>query len=220
MSIEPRKDPHMTDEPHLNRRQQAKARTRAKVLEAARVLFEAKGYDAATIREIAKGAGMSTGAVFANFEDKAHLYETIQGHPPVPVEHGAHLLKIVRGLALNGRYIRADEPFGGALERLLVLARGRLAEVWPEGLRGDVLDQYEVEPAEALVALEAALQKEPPPAPPEYVTGRPRITPGGLLQMARLLEESEPALARELRQRAETRALEAHDRLKAKGLVS
>ena len=63
--------------PRVNRRQVAKARTRVKVLEAARNLFAERGYDAATIRDIAKGAGMSTGAVFANFQDKAELFEAV-----------------------------------------------------------------------------------------------------------------------------------------------
>jgi AcrR family transcriptional regulator len=63
--------------PRLNRRQAAKVRTHAKVLEAARVLFAERGYDAATIRDIAKGAGMSTGAVFANFQDKSELFEAV-----------------------------------------------------------------------------------------------------------------------------------------------
>ena len=63
--------------PRVNRRQVAKARTRIKVLEAARNLFAERGYDAATIRDIAKGAGMSTGAVFANFQDKAELFEAV-----------------------------------------------------------------------------------------------------------------------------------------------
>jgi len=61
----------------MNRRQAAKVRTRLKVLDAARTLFAERGYDAATIRDIAKGAGMSTGAVFANFQDKAELFETV-----------------------------------------------------------------------------------------------------------------------------------------------
>lgn len=64
-------------EPRLNRRQAAKIRTRGKVLDAARGLFAERGYDAATIRDIAKDAGMSTGAVFANFQDKAELFETV-----------------------------------------------------------------------------------------------------------------------------------------------
>ena len=64
-------------EPRLNRRQAAKIRTRQKVLDAARSLFAERGYEPATIRDIAKGAGMSTGAVFANFQDKAELFETV-----------------------------------------------------------------------------------------------------------------------------------------------
>lgn len=64
-------------EPRLNRRQAAKIRTRQKVLDAARSLFAERGYEPATIRDIAKGAGMSTGAVFANFQDKAELFEAV-----------------------------------------------------------------------------------------------------------------------------------------------
>ncbi|MBB5745119.1 TetR/AcrR family transcriptional regulator [Brevundimonas variabilis] len=64
-------------EPRINRRQAAKVRTRQKVLEAARDLFAERGYEPATIRDIAKGAGMSTGAVFANFQDKAELFEAV-----------------------------------------------------------------------------------------------------------------------------------------------
>lgn len=64
-------------QPRLNRRQAAKVRTRQKVLDAARTLFAERGYDAATIRDIAKGADMSTGAVFANFQDKAELFEAV-----------------------------------------------------------------------------------------------------------------------------------------------
>jgi len=61
----------------MNRRQAAKVRTRGKVLASARDLFAQRGYDPATIRDIAKGAGMSTGAVFANFQDKAELFEAV-----------------------------------------------------------------------------------------------------------------------------------------------
>lgn len=63
--------------PRLNRRQAAKIKTRGKVMDAARALFSERGYEAATIRDIARGAGMSTGAVFANFQDKAELFEAV-----------------------------------------------------------------------------------------------------------------------------------------------
>jgi AcrR family transcriptional regulator len=56
------------------RRALAKRQTRAKVLGAARRLFSEHGYEGATIRDIAAVAGMSTGAVFANFADKSDLF--------------------------------------------------------------------------------------------------------------------------------------------------
>src|SRR6476619_6194693 len=59
------------------RRTLAKQQTRAKVLAAARRLFSEQGYEGATIRDIAAAAGMSTGAVFANFADKSDLFRAI-----------------------------------------------------------------------------------------------------------------------------------------------
>ncbi len=67
-----------TTGPTPNRRALSKMRTRQKVLAAARALFNERGYDAATVRDIARSAGMSTGAVFANFEDKSDLFEAIE----------------------------------------------------------------------------------------------------------------------------------------------
>jgi AcrR family transcriptional regulator len=62
------------------RRALAKQQTRAKVLQAARRLFSEHGYEGATIRDIAAAAGMSTGAVFANFSDKSDLFREIMAH--------------------------------------------------------------------------------------------------------------------------------------------
>src|SRR6201996_7694330 len=59
------------------RRALAKQQTRGKVLAAARRLFSEQGYEGATIRDIATAAGMSTGAVFASFADKADLFREI-----------------------------------------------------------------------------------------------------------------------------------------------
>ena len=59
------------------RRSMAKQATREKILTSARDLFTLKGYEGATIRDIASAAGMSTGAVFANFNDKAELFSEI-----------------------------------------------------------------------------------------------------------------------------------------------
>lgn len=61
----------------LTRRALAKLRTRQTVLEAAKRLFTERGYQEATVRDIARAAGMSTGAVFANFTDKADLFNEV-----------------------------------------------------------------------------------------------------------------------------------------------
>ena len=57
----------------------AKQRTREKILASAKSLFTEKGYEGATIRDIAAAAGMSTGAVFASFTDKSDLFNEIIG---------------------------------------------------------------------------------------------------------------------------------------------
>lgn len=86
------------DLPLPNKREKAKALTRSKVVSAAAKLFAEVGYEKATIRDIAKAAKMSTGAVFANFEDKAALYTAIQGHAPVTTEQGLELFMLMRDL--------------------------------------------------------------------------------------------------------------------------
>ena len=78
------------------RRSLAKAATREKVVAAARKAFAAGGYEAATIRDIAAIAGMSTGAVFNSFEGKAQLYREVYGHDPISAEIGRALYLAAR----------------------------------------------------------------------------------------------------------------------------
>jgi AcrR family transcriptional regulator len=92
----------------VTRRQLAKIATRQKVLEAAKSAFETHGYEAATIRWIALAAGMSTGAVFANFKDKGELYAEIYDHPPISPEVGARLMRAAREL------LRSNPEVAGA----------------------------------------------------------------------------------------------------------
>jgi len=82
------------------RRQEQKAATRAKVLEAARIGFNTLGYERTTIRDIARMAEMSTGAVFASFSGKEALYRELYGHAPVTPEAGRALLLAAR-IAMN-----------------------------------------------------------------------------------------------------------------------
>jgi AcrR family transcriptional regulator len=58
-------------------RAQSKERNRQKILESAMTLFRERGYEAATLRDIARGAGLSTGALFANFNDKTEIFLTV-----------------------------------------------------------------------------------------------------------------------------------------------
>lgn len=75
-------DGHVPPPAPPSKRALAKARTRARVLEAARRLFAERGYDRASIRDIAREAGLSTGAIFAGFRDKADLYAQAMHRTP------------------------------------------------------------------------------------------------------------------------------------------
>lgn len=100
-------------------RDRAKAATAQKILQAARTLFEDVGFEAATIRDIAAKAAMSTGAVFANYEDKVDLYRTIYGHPPITPEVGRMMLA-----ALDAAESELGHAFRGcALVQALATAR-------------------------------------------------------------------------------------------------
>jgi AcrR family transcriptional regulator len=61
----------------LTGRALAKQRTRQRLLAAARKLISERGYEAATVRDIAAAADLSTGAVFASFSDKAELFNEV-----------------------------------------------------------------------------------------------------------------------------------------------
>lgn len=84
-----------------NKRQLQKAATRDKVVLAARVLFQAHGYAGTNLREIAKAAGVSTGAIFGNFADKDELYRAVFGHDPYTAEQGRKLASALVGLGVD-----------------------------------------------------------------------------------------------------------------------
>lgn len=82
----------------MNKRQLAKAATRAKLVEVARALWAEPGtYEAVTIRVIAKAAGKSTGAIFANWSGKEDLWREAMGFEP-PVD-SAEVRKLLRAIA-------------------------------------------------------------------------------------------------------------------------
>jgi AcrR family transcriptional regulator len=91
-----------------SRRDAQKAETRARVVAAARALFSERGYEAATIRDIAKRARVAPGSVFTTFASKAELL-----HEIVYAKYAV----IFPALA-----DAASKP-GGAHERLVEMAR-------------------------------------------------------------------------------------------------
>ena len=74
----------------LGARAQSKERNRQKILESAMTLFRERGFEAATLRDIARGAGLSTGALFANFSDKNEIFLT------VVEEENARVIRVMR----------------------------------------------------------------------------------------------------------------------------
>lgn len=134
----------------LTRRAQAKLQTRDRVLEAAKRLFITRGYEAATIRDIAQEAGMSTGAVFANFTDKNHLFHEVMvtdlqrqleavealGDHPGPVE------KAIRDLFAIGYRLQMPQ---------LPLLRAAVSLSWSQGLDAELGERPQFARARAFV---------------------------------------------------------------------
>ncbi|MFX0578962.1 TetR/AcrR family transcriptional regulator [Nocardia nepalensis] len=58
-------------------RRQRQEQTRAKLLDAAARVFARRGYEGASVPEIAAEAGLSTGAIYSNFDGKVDLFHTL-----------------------------------------------------------------------------------------------------------------------------------------------
>ncbi len=130
--------------PEENRRQgvraAGKARSRKSLLDAAKRLFMQRGYEGATVREIAAAAGLSTGAVFASFADKSDLFnevllvdlqEQVEQMRDAGAGPGSTSERLTR--ALEAGYRRQLPQ--------LELLRAAVAVSWSQGLSGDVGDR-------------------------------------------------------------------------------
>src|ERR1700751_4220503 len=53
---------------------------RRQIVDGARKVFLAQGFDAASMGEIARAAGVSKGTLYVYFENKEQLFEAIVGH--------------------------------------------------------------------------------------------------------------------------------------------
>ena len=78
-------------------------RTRAKLLEAARALIREKGHEQTTLEDIAKRAGMTTGAIYGNFKNREDLFIALglAYWPPIApcVKPGSSFAEIMSAMA-------------------------------------------------------------------------------------------------------------------------
>lgn len=91
------------DSPRRRPKGDKRARTRAKIVEAAALVTLEKGFEHATVQEIARRAGVSNGAVYGNFKNRDELFASIGPAywPAVRVQAkpGASFPEIMRALA-------------------------------------------------------------------------------------------------------------------------
>ena len=142
--------------PATNQRALAKQRTREKIVAAAKLLFSERGYEGATIRDIAKAAGMSTGAVFASFTDKSDLFAEIAETVQAELHHALRA-------AQEGREGRAAvvAMLETAAERQLgelALFQAVMSALWTPGLGERLRRRLDRRPVVALIA--ASLREE------------------------------------------------------------
>ena len=110
----------MSERPKRESRAQRQARTRAELLATGAKVFARRGYDGASVEEIAEEAGYSHGAVYSNFDGKADLFLAV---------FEEYMAERARELAATQIDLAADAP----LE-----ARARaLADQWMERFASD-----------------------------------------------------------------------------------
>ena len=140
----------------MTRRAMAKQQTREKILMAAREMFVERGYEGATIRDIARAAGMSTGAVFASFADKPELFDSILNEEFAalvdPMGDAAVAAPTARG-ALTAMFGAAYRAHAGQLP----LIQAALASSWTRTPEAERLRRESLRPLRSLVT--EALQR-------------------------------------------------------------
>ncbi|WP_340646424.1 TetR/AcrR family transcriptional regulator [Phenylobacterium sp.] len=67
----------MTEEILRKPKGDKRARTRAALMQAARQLAREKGFDAVTMEDVARRAGMTSGAIYGNFKNRQDLFMAI-----------------------------------------------------------------------------------------------------------------------------------------------
>src|SRR2546430_2525080 len=114
-------------------REQSKANTRERLLVAARTVFASRGFNGASVEEIASEAGFSTGALYSNFDGKEDLFLVLMEREIE--EHAREIAEAVRSSTTV-----AERAAGGARQWMKMIERepeGLLlfTEFWAYGVR-------------------------------------------------------------------------------------
>src|SRR5436305_12079788 len=114
-------------------REQSRAQTRERVLAAARTVFASRGFNGASVEEIASEAGFSTGALYSNFDGKEDLFLVLMEREVE--EHAREIEQAVRE-----RSSVAERATGGARRWMTMIEREPelpllFMEFWAYGVR-------------------------------------------------------------------------------------
>ena len=100
------------------KREERRAETRSRLLDGARAVFARRGYNAATVEEVAEEAGFTTGALYSNFKGKEDLFlavaedmiaREVREYTQI-YEEGATFEERARGGADRWMELLAEEP--------------------------------------------------------------------------------------------------------------
>ncbi|SPE45165.1 Transcriptional regulator, TetR family [Candidatus Sulfotelmatobacter sp. SbA7] len=108
-----------------------RVRTKAKLIEAAATVIGEKGYDRASLEEIAARAGMTRGAVYGNFKNKEELFLALIGTrwKPIapPLKPGASLkqqMRILGKTVAKEAHARRSQAAAATAFQLYLLTHG------------------------------------------------------------------------------------------------
>lgn len=133
-----------------NRADSAAAPTRARLVEAAAEVFAEQGYDRTRVQEIARRAGLTTGAIYANFEGKTELLAQAIDFASTPeldrlISTGAGAGSAANVLIAVGEELAKGAPRSGSVLLFEAFAAARrdpdVAEALKRGV-GEISDTF------------------------------------------------------------------------------
>lgn len=145
----------------MRRTKEEAALTRQQILNAALSVFGSKGYSSATLEDIAQAAGVTRGAIYWHFEDKAGLYNSLMQDYSArgaeitqeAVTQGGSLIDILQRVFVDLLHaVESEESLRAVME--LHLFKTELTEDLRPGR------QLQVQAGQALIATIAAALQE------------------------------------------------------------